>query len=270
MDRAHTLTPFGRILYGIALVGLGVEHFVFGTFVVGRAPAWPPTIAGGRAWANVTGAIFIAIGLAILTRTKTREAAIVAALLVFAWGFVRHVPVLLRSDVLSGAWTQAGKSLVFIGGSLAVAAPSPRLAHGSRFVAVLNGERTFVLAGRTALGVFQIVSGVQHFLFIPFVASLIPAWFPGSAVFWAYAAGVALIVLGFGLLVPATARAAALLSGAMIFSWVWVVHLPRVFASRSDTIAVFEALGFSGLLFLMAGLLHERRSRATFAEVATA
>jgi uncharacterized membrane protein len=233
---------------------LGIEHFVFGAFVVGRAPPWPQGIAGGRAWANVTGAVFIAIGLAILTRTKAREAAIIAAILVFAWAFVRHIPVLLRSDVLSGAWTQAGKSLVFIGGSLALGGAVPRVARHTSPGVRSHRNWDLVLAGRIALGLFQIVSGVQHFLYVPFVASLFPTWFPGNAVFWTYAAGVALIVLGLGLLVPNTSRVAAFLSGAMIFAWVWIIHLPRIFVSQSDTIAVFEALGFSGLLFVIAGV----------------
>ena len=64
-----------------------------------------------------------------------------------------------------------------------------------------------------------------------------------SEVFWAYFAGVALIAGGIGLFVPVTARIAAALSGLMVFSWFWIVHLPRTFVSISDGIAIFEALG---------------------------
>jgi hypothetical protein len=39
----------------------------------------------------------------------------------------------------------------------------------------------------------------------------------------------------------------------MVFSWVWIVHLPRTLASVSDSIAIFEALAFSGLAFVIAG-----------------
>jgi uncharacterized membrane protein YphA (DoxX/SURF4 family) len=94
---------------------------------------------------------------------------------------------------------------------------------------------------------------MQHFKFTAFVASLIPGWFPGDPVFWAYFGGVALITGGLGLLVPRTARLAALLSGTMIFSWFFIVHVSREFAGVADDISVFEALADAGLLFLLAG-----------------
>ena len=93
------------------------------------------------------------------------------------------------------------------------------------------------------------------------MASLIPAWFPGDAVFWTYFAGVALVAGGIGLLTPWTARLAALLSGIMVFSWFWIVHLPRTFASVSDGIAVFEALAVAGIAFVLAGSLETGRER---------
>jgi hypothetical protein len=76
---------------------------------------------------------------------------------------------------------------------------------------------------------------------------------PGDAVFWTRFAGVALIAGGAGLLLQKTAPLAALLSGAMVFSWVWIIHLPRIFASVSDGIAIFEALAVSGVAFVLAG-----------------
>lgn len=49
----------------------------------------------------------------------------------------------------------------------------------------------------------------------------------------------------------------------MVFSWFWLVHLPRTFTSRSDGISIFEALAVSGIAFVVAGFLHERqRARA--------
>lgn len=35
------LTIIGRIFFAIALMGFGVENFLFGEFLPGRAPAWP-------------------------------------------------------------------------------------------------------------------------------------------------------------------------------------------------------------------------------------
>ena len=48
------LIAVGRSFFGVALLGLGAEHFVFREFVTGRAPAWPDGIPGGLAWGNPT------------------------------------------------------------------------------------------------------------------------------------------------------------------------------------------------------------------------
>jgi uncharacterized membrane protein YphA (DoxX/SURF4 family) len=177
-----------------------------------------------------------------------------AALLIFLWAFLRHIPVVAADSLLGGSWTRVGKSLVFIGGCLVIAATSPRESRRNLLLpASLDRGDFYVLVGRICLGVFLLDSGIQHFMFTTFVASLLPAWFPGDPVFWTRFAGICLIAGGVGLLIPRTARLAALLSGMMVFSWVWIVHLPRTLASVSDSIAIFEALAFSGLAFVIAG-----------------
>lgn len=250
------LVPVGRAFFAIALLGLGIDHVIFGEFVTGRAPAWPESLPGGPAWAYLTGVVFVVIGLAILTGKQARAAAIVAGALVFLWALLRHIPVVAASFFLSADWTKAGKAVWLVGGSLTVAATFPTIKNdrNSSFRKLLNREREFVVAGRISLGLFQLLTGIQHFMFTAFVASLIPRWFPGDAVFWTYFGGVALLAGGLGLLIPRTARWAALLSGLMIFSWFFIVHVSREIARVADGIAVFEALAAAGVLFVIAGL----------------
>jgi uncharacterized membrane protein len=259
------LVPIGRSLFAVALIGLGTEHFLFRDFVTGRAPAWPASIPGGAIWAYLTGVAFVLTGAAILLRRRARPAALAAAGLVFLWALLRHIPVVVAAPLLSGQWTGAGKALTFVGGLLAVAGTLPKLeAHRpTRLLGIANLEREPVLVGRVCLGLFLLLTGIQHFLFTEFVASLIPVWFPGDAVFWTYFAGVALISGGLGLLVPRTARLAAFLSGCMVFSWFWIVHLPRTFLGVSDSIAVFEALAVSGIAFVLAGATPTRTTAAS-------
>jgi len=223
----------GTIFFAIALIGFGIEHFLFRDFITGRAPAWPKGVQGGFVFAAVTGLVFIATGLSLLLRRSTR-AAIVSAILIAVWALSRHIPILFAEPFLSGAWTRAGKALVLTGGLLAFAG-------------------FWVTFGRSALGLFFLISGVQHVLFAKFVATLIPAWFPGNAMFWTYFAAVALICGGIGLFIPRTAQLAALWSGAMVFSWFWIVHIPRLHVGASDQIAVFEALAVAGLAFFLSG-----------------
>lgn len=259
---ARTLITVGRVFFALGLIGLGVSHFIFGDFMTGRAPAWPDGVPGGTAWAYATGVAFIAIGAAILARRGGRLAAFFAAVLVFGWALLRNIPVVAADSFLGGRWTIGGKSLTFFGGALAVAATLPAIRGGdASYLRLLNLRREFTTVGRVCLALFFILTGIQHYIFTAFVASLIPAWFPGNAVFWTYFAGVALVAGGAGLLVPWTARLAALLSGIMVFSWFWIVHLPRMFASVSDGIAVFEALAVAGIAFVLAGSLETGRER---------
>jgi uncharacterized membrane protein len=263
------LVAIGRFFFGLGIIGIGVTHFVFGQFAIGRAPAWPASIPGGLVWAYVSGAIVIAVGIAILVQRQSRPAALLAGALVFLWALLRHIPVVAGAEFLAGPWTPAGKALTFVGAMLAVAATSQPMVwkRDTPFTRLLNDRESFVAVGRVCLAVFFLIAGAQHFKYLPFVATLMPAWFPGDPLFWSRFGGVALLAGGFGLLIPRIAPLAALASGLMVFSWVWIIHVPRIFVSVSDGIAVFEALAFSGLALLIAGSPwrqsgHETRAQA--------
>ena len=249
---ALPLTAIGRTFFAIALLGLGVEHIVFQEFVTGRAPPWPAGVPGKELWATVSGVLVFVAGVCLVMRQWGRQAMLGLALFIGVWALLRHVPIVAGDALLAGSWTRAGKALTFFGGSLAVAATLPPIVAGgwSRYA---NATAPFIRLGGICLGCFLIVSGLQHFKFTPFVITLIPAWFPGNHTLWAQLAGIALIAGGLGLLFKRTAGIAGLMVGVMIFSWFWIVHVPRTFLSVSDGIALFEALAFSGLALVVGG-----------------
>lgn len=254
----------GRLFFAVAFLGLGVEHFVFQEFITGRAMPWPAALPGKAVWAYASGAIVVGMAVAVGTGKWARVAATSVAVVILLWALVRHAPVVVTESLFAPSWTRAGKALTFFGGALAVAGTFP--AEGASRAALLGKllslSDELILLGRICLGTFLLITGVQHFIYTSFVASLIPGWFPGDAVWWTRFAGVALIAGGLGLLVLRTARLAALLSGLMVFCWLWIVHVPRTFTSVSDGIAVFEALAVSGIAFVIAGSLHSRRIEA--------
>ena len=257
------LIAVGRLFFGLALIGLGAEHFVYRQFVIGRAPAWPAGFPGELPWVYGWGVVVMLAGLAVLTRRGGRAAMLGLGILVFFWALLRHIPVVLADSLIGGNWTSAGKALVFVGGSFGIAATFPPLQRATpggwrRFA---NESDAFARIGSYCLGSFLILCGMQHFKFLAFVATLIPPWFPGNPVLWSQFAGVLLLTFGVGLLFARTAPLSALLTGLMIFSWFWIVHLPRVRVSVSDGMAVFEALAFSGIAFVLAGALVQRNRR---------
>lgn len=241
----------GRYLFAIGVAGIGMEHFIYGDFMLGRAPAWPEAWPGKILWAYLTGIVFIISALTIFIDKKVRTAMAVTASLLLAWALIRHIPVVAADMLLGGAWTAAGKALVFIGGALAIASGFQRINGRGLIANLFNRDKEFIVFARVCLGIFMVICGIQHFMFIQFVATLMPTWFPGDPVFWSYVGGILLIAGGVGLFIPRTAPMAAMLSGVMIFSWVWIIHMPRIMLSISDNVAVFEALAFSGIAFVI-------------------
>jgi uncharacterized membrane protein len=253
----------GRCFFGIALIGLGLEHFIFREFVTGRAPAWPAGLPGNLVWVYGAGVMVIVTGLAIVVGRWGRAAALGLALVIFVWALLRHLPFVAADSLLGGSWTRAGKALTIFGGLFAVAATLPPIPGGLTTASsrLANATGPFILLGQICLACFLIIAGIQHFLFTTFVVTLIPTWIPGDSTWWAWFAGVALIASGVGLLIPRTAALAGFLAGLMIFSWFWIVHLPRVRTSLSDGIAVFEALAVSGIALVVASYEIERGGR---------
>jgi uncharacterized membrane protein len=234
----------GRLILALALVGFGVENLAFGHYVVARAAPWPPDPLQQQLVAAVTGVLFLACGGAILAGRWTREAALQAAALILGWSLCRHWPQAIAGDPFSGDWTNALKAVVLAAGGVVLAARAPG-APGALLAALRR------LAPH-ATAPFFLLAGIQHILFVQFVETLLPPFVPFPR-FWTYFAAGALLAAGFGLLAPPVRRLAATSTGWMVFSWVFLVHVPLVFrVGPVEWQGVVEALGISGVCFLLA------------------
>jgi uncharacterized membrane protein YphA (DoxX/SURF4 family) len=260
------LAPIGRLFFAVSLAAFGIQQFLWGDFVPGRAAAWPAGVPGGLVWAWLSGAALIGVAAAIVLGKGARGAAVLAAAMIFVWAFLRNIPPALADRIYGGAWTNLGKSLALFSGALAVAGSLPSEKNGRALGGFVDSTSGLFWMGRIGLGAFLASSGVQHFLFAAFVDSLVPTWIPPGARFWTCFAGVALIAGGVGLMIPWTARLAAALSGLMVFLWVFMVHLPRALAApaaqlRNEWTAVFEALAVSGIAFVLTAPTRSRGER---------
>jgi hypothetical protein len=217
LDRKlDTFITVGRLFFAVSLAGFGALHLVAGDFVTGRAPPWPEPLPGRMVWAWGTGVVLIGAGGAVAAAWHGRLAAVLAGTLVLGWALLRNVPPTVASELLSPQWTNAGKALVLGCGAFAVGGSLPATGANGAFGRSLDTTTGFMRLGSTALGLFMVLCGIQHFKYDGFVASLVPGWIPG-AYFWTYSTGLALIAFGTGLVVPRTARTAAALSGTMIW-----------------------------------------------------
>jgi uncharacterized membrane protein len=243
----------GRLVLGMAFICFGVENLLFGRYVIARVAPWPDGPGIRYLVAFLTGMLFIFTGWAFILNQRVRSLGLTAALLVAGWSAVRHLPIALAGPAWSGDWTNVLKAATLAAGALGVAVADGRSSSG-----FLLGLRT---VAPYAVGGFFVLCGIQHFLFAQFVATLIPPFIPG-ALFWTYAAGLALIAAGLGFWLPPARRLAATLTALMVFSWVFLVHLPLVFrVGRAEWMGVFEALGISGVCLALAVWPHGQTLR---------
>jgi uncharacterized membrane protein len=247
--RAATAFTIGRSFFGLAVLATGVEQLVISDFVrlVPKTPAWVQKPA--LAW--LVGLVLVVIGLRILSAKMARAAATVLGLLILVDLVVLYAP---RMDVTRGfMWTNPLKCLALVGGASILAA---RLQDDGRpLVELVRRFARLQAIAWLLLAVFLIVCGVQHYVYAPFVDTLVPAWIPPSQRFWTYFTGASLVAGGAGMLWRPSARLAASMSALMIFLWVLLLHIPRALGEPEhafEAAGIFEALALSGVALLVA------------------
>jgi len=240
------------------MAAFGVQHFIYLDFVTRVFPRLPAWIPAHVFLACVFGSILLASGAAVMFEKAARPAALLSGAIILSSFALLYLPLLITTPLTpfnGGLWTSAGKALALSGGSFLVADSLPIKLGGpaNALATAVRALERFIPLGRFFLAAFLTLCGIEHFMFVEFVTSLVPSWIPGG-VFWTYFSGVALIAGGLGIIVPLTSRLAGGLSGLMIFVWVLIVHIPRAVTMRNsnETTAVFEALAFSGVAFLVA------------------
>jgi uncharacterized membrane protein len=260
MDDPHSPeTPslqlrIGRLLFALSVVASGIYQLVTGRFV-NLVPVNPAHVQPWQAY--LLGVLLVLIGVGLLVRRTVSAAAITLAtlLLVLLFGF--GLRVALANASMGYVWVDPLMILALLGGVSLVAARGDGSPGGAL-------DRVFEKATRfvpLALGAFLAYCGALHFPYDKCIASLIPPWIPAH-MFWTYVAAIALIAGGIGVLVPGTARLAATLSGIMLFSWVFLVHIPLAISTHtvSEVSRGFQALQDSAVAFMLAGTLRIHKS----------
>jgi uncharacterized membrane protein len=111
-----------------------------------------------------------------------------------------------------------------------------------------------------AFGVPWLVFGAQHFLYVDFVAGLVPAYFPARW-FWAYLTGAAMIAGGVSLITGVKARLAAALLGLMLLMFFLMIQVPKLIGGDSSAVnwtRVLQDFAIAAGSFMLAGILSKR------------
>jgi len=252
------LFKLGRIFFALPLAAFGLQYFIYGAYQGGLPPV-PPWAPGGKLGAYLIGAILVVAGACIAANWKSRLSATVIALLFFFCVLVLHT-VHLHDVIYNGNdRTRAFEPLALGAAALVLAAllpAEPPLGDSWNSTAA---KLSFL--GRQVFAFCSIIFGIQHFLYAPFIAFLIPAWMPAH-LFLAYFTGVAFIAAGLSMAFNILFRWSSLSLALMFFLWVLLLHAPRVAAklhNGDEWASLLVALATCGASLILA------RSAATSA-----
>jgi len=259
------LNKTGRSFYGFCMLTLGYHQLFYVDFRTVILPPWPSWRASPGILAYLAGAALIGAGLAIIFEKKGRVVALVLGGILLALVVFWHLPYMLfvfpHHLWHLGVWTDAGKELALSGGAFVVAGSFPEeKANESSLVRLLE---TFIPLGGIFFSITMITFGIDHFLYTEHVATMVPRWIPGH-IFWTYFAGAALICSGTAIIFKIKLRVVALLQGTMIFLWFVLLHIPDAIAhpfiaKGNEVVSAADALGFSGIAFVLASGARLRR-----------
>lgn len=245
---------FGKLFYGLGMAGIGGLQFVFPWFRPVLLPIPPESTQNLTALVYLTGLALVASGLFIAFGRQVKTTALLLGpvlLLLLVFG---HLPNRLTNhpEVL-GMWTDALKLLALSGGAFMAASLFPE----NNTPGFLNIPARIAPYGRHFFGVMLLLFGIDHFLYIDFVKTLVPASIPGPE-FWTYLTGVALIGAGVAMLIHFKPREVGLLLAGMLGIWLLVLHIPRAMAAPAtdngnEWTSVFQCLAFAGMALMWVG-----------------
>jgi uncharacterized membrane protein len=229
----NRLSAAGRVVFGTALIGLGLEPFLTGHLPASLVP-FKSLVLPGFVACGVGGLLVLATIAATAFPRFQVAPLLLAAFPALALATV-HIPRLVGEIQNPNLWSGVFQVVALLAGAL------------------LLRERP--AAGRLVLGAALAVFGIQHFMYPRFIASLIPQWIPGR-LFFAWATGAAFVAASVSALLEKYIKLSGSLLCAMLLSWVVVLHIPRILAGpgiETQWSSGFEALAVAGVGLLLAG-----------------
>ncbi len=222
----------GRFLLAAGIAGLGGLGIAFHDFAVTWQLA-PGTLPWHDVIADITGALLVLGGLALLVGPLARFAAPALAALLFVFVLLLRLPPLVAQPLVESNWYGLGETMTLVAGALTVFAGT-----------AVQRRRPFArpVKARTARALFALALlpiGLSHFFYLRHTAALIPSWIPWH-ISLAHVTGAAHIAAAIGILLGI--GLAASLETWMLALFTALVWAPAVVAQPANGLAWSELL----------------------------
>jgi len=252
----------GRLLFAIAIMVFGVLNVICAHFQQASLQVIP-WVPGNQFLAYFTGIALLAAGLSIAANFRARLAAILMGILFLLCVLLLQISRVAASPLDVGIRTCAFETLAMCGAALTLAGTLPAEGRHSRGLeTAVNG---LIASGRFLFAISAVVFGIDHFLVLGLIVSLVPHWIPGGGLFWAYFTAIAFIAAGVSLATKWLARWASVLLGMMFLLWFLLLHAPRIVSfprshDPDEWSSAFIALGLAGGSWICARYFQQREN----------
>jgi uncharacterized membrane protein len=233
----NTLLRSGRAIFAFAIAALGAENVVraHDANSIPALPFLPPV-----PWLAVLfGILWIACGVGLLFERWLRPSACTLGVTYIFWTLVHVLQQYIARPGDMGLRTVVLEPL-----SLAsIALLLPGTAATPNWLSITC---------RAVVAVAMIVFGIDHFIGIVFIGSLLPDWIP-LHLFWVGFFGMVFIACGIGIGLGVLERWSWIGIGTMFAIWVITLHVPRTLGFYSIPGAISDPNEWSSL-FIAIGL----------------
>jgi uncharacterized membrane protein len=249
----QNLIRSSRWIFSFAIIALGAENVVCfranlpvlgdNTHAIPALPWLPPV-----PWLVILfGILWIACGVGLLVERWRRASAFTLGVSYIVWMLIDVLPKYIASPGDMGLRTVVFEPLSLA--CIALLLPGPA-----------TTPKWLSLSCRIVIAVAMIVFGVDHFIGLVFIGSLIPNWIPWH-LFWVAFFGVVFIACGAGIGLGILQRWSWIGIGLMFAIWVITLHIPRTlgfyhipgaFTDPDEWSSLFIAIGLWGGPWVMA------------------
>src|SRR6266436_10374357 len=179
------LTKLGRYFFAIPLLVFAIEYLARGRWLGGMPPV-PPWTHGEHIFSYLTGAILLVISISLLINKEARlSATILGLLFMFSVVFLhawKHF-----SEIIHDGNTRTRAFETFALGAAAFILAA-LLSKGSSIQFLSSANPMLAIIGRYIYAFSMIIFGIQHFMYVQYIAFLTPKCIP-THLFLAYFTG---------------------------------------------------------------------------------